>query len=104
MFIHVDDTRLTGPSNEDLEWCKTEVAKRFDIKDTTNSKRYLGLKLECTDEGIKLSRELYIQDLLQEFGMEECYPMQTPLDPGIDIKINKNEDPGYNDEFIKEAY
>ena len=36
--------------------------------------------------------------------MEDCFPTLTPLDPGIKIVINPDENPRYDDEFTKQAY
>ena len=83
MTIHVDDYRMTGPIPENMDWCKAKIAKRFEIKDIINIKRYLGMKIQQKDEEITLSQGLYVQDLLREFGMEDCRLVTTPMDPGI---------------------
>ena len=104
MTIHVDDCRMTGPIPENMEWCRAEIAKRFDIKNTIDIKRYLGMKIQQIDEGITLSQGLYVQDLLREFGMEDCRPVTTPMDPEIQITINGDKDSKYDDEFTREFY
>jgi hypothetical protein len=71
MTVHVDDTKLFGPNIEDIEWCKFEISKQFDIKDVTESKRYLGMKIDQNDEGITLSQEQFVLVLLKQFKMED---------------------------------
>jgi len=104
MTIHVDDVRMTGPIPENLDWCQAEIAKRFEIKDVGESGHYLDIKIDQTEKEIKLSQSQYIKDLLKEFGMENCHPVSTPLDPGIEITINDNLNPEYTDKFTKHSY
>ncbi len=58
MIIHVDDTKLSGPKMEDIEWCEAEMAKQFKIKNVTNIKYYLGMQINHKPEKeIKLSQK-----------------------------------------------
>ena len=45
IIIHVNDIRLTGPSQENCEWVRVKIAKHFNIKNV-NPIKYLGLKVE----------------------------------------------------------
>lgn len=76
---------------------------KFDIKRVTDD-RYLDLKIDRTEKEISLSQELFIDDLLREFGMENYHPTKTSLDPGFDPKIDPDADSGYDNEFIKQIY
>ena len=108
MTIHVDDFRVTGLDlNKDLDWLKAQITIRFDIKQITDG-RYLGLKIDRTEDGISLFQELFIDKLLYKFEMEDCHPALIPLDPrfkpNIDSDNDLNIDPRYNHEFIKHSY
>src|SRR5437762_6840604 len=61
------------------------------------------MKIQQNDEEITLSQGLYIQDLLREFDMKNCRRAATSMNSSIQIIINENN-PGYDDEFIKEVY
>ena len=62
------------------------------------------MKIKQTTERIILSQGLYIQKLLQEFDIEDCWPVLTLIDSGIKIITNNCKDPGYDYEFIKVSY
>ncbi len=104
MSIHVDDTQMTDPNSEKLDWAQAEIVKHFEIKDVGNSDHYLGMKINQTEEGIKLSQSLYVKELLRDFEMEGCNPVQTPMDSGFNGKIDFSKDLNYTDEFTKQAY
>ena len=61
------------------------------------------MQIQQNDERITLSQDLYVQDLLREFGMENCHWAATPMNPDTQIIIDENN-PRYDDEFTKEAY
>lgn len=52
------------------------------------------LGMEVNREGltgdISLSQAVYIQELLQEYRMENCKPASVPLTPGFQIKCSEN--------------
>jgi hypothetical protein len=69
-------------------------------------------KLNNKGETIRFKARWVVRGFMQQKGVdynltyaatEDCRPVATPLDPGIQIIID-NKDPGYDDEFTKEAY
>ncbi|KAJ5459498.1 uncharacterized protein N7458_001050 [Penicillium daleae] len=44
---------------------------------------YLGLRIEQTEAGIKLSQPDFIDNLLEDTGMSDCYPVSTQIEPGL---------------------
>jgi hypothetical protein len=63
---------------------KQQIAAKFEIKDVGNGKPYLEMKVEKQVNGdLAVSQEQYINDLLTEFGMENCTPVQTPMEKGL---------------------
>ncbi|GKA61424.1 hypothetical protein Tco_0760831 [Tanacetum coccineum] len=49
------------------------------IKDLGKLKYFLGIKVVDTNKGICLNQRKYVLDLLSEYGMLACKPVDTPL-------------------------
>ena len=84
IIVHINDIRLTGPSQENCEWVRAEITKRFDIKNV-NPTRYLGLKVEQNDKTIVLSQELYVPRLLDKFNMKNCRTVQSLINKDFNV-------------------
>ena len=40
---------------------------------------FLGLQVHQTTDGIFLSQEKYLKQILKKYGIEECKPVSTPM-------------------------
>ena len=104
MFIYINDTQITSSNPEKLDWAQTKIAKHFEIKNIEDSGHYLNIKIDQTEEEIKLSQSLYIRELLRDFKIEDCNLIQTFMNLGFDGKIDFSKDPNYTNKFTKQAY
>jgi hypothetical protein len=91
--LHVDDG--LGGSNHPpyLEWVKTEIAKEFGIKDLGAVKQFLGVEFEhnLASRTLKMHQKTYIKMLLEEQGLSDCNPVQTPMDTSRSNLTEENE-------------
>lgn len=79
--IYVDDVLMTG-SDKAIESFLTTVKARFAFKDLGRPKLMLGLEIEyLNDNRIRLHQNTYAKSVLRRYGMENCNPRKTPLDP-----------------------
>ncbi|KAL1952898.1 hypothetical protein VTO42DRAFT_3975 [Malbranchea cinnamomea] len=105
MTLHVDDCRITGPNQKDIDWVVQQIATKFEIKEVDNSKPYLGMKIEKqANRDLAISQEHYIEELLTEFGMEDCLPRDTPMEKGLWIEFTPEDDQGLDDGFTPTNY
>lgn len=60
---------------------------KFKIRDLGNVKDILGIHIERKNDNgnIKITQKKYILNFLKKFGMQNCNPLNTPLDINIDI-------------------
>ena len=65
------------------------MAKDFDIKDLGKIGYCLGINIKQDAEGVSMTQEKYITDLLQRFGMDGCNPVCTPMDKDATLENNK---------------
>lgn len=83
--LYVDDLLIAGSTKEAIDIVKTELMNEFKMKDLGATKKFLGMNIEQTESGIKLSLRDYIQSLLSEFGMQDCHSEPTPAVVGQDL-------------------
>jgi hypothetical protein len=77
--VYVDDF-IFGSSNEDS--CKEFgdlMSKEFEMSMIGELTFFLGFQVKQMKEGIFISQEKYIKDLLKRFKMDECKSIKTPM-------------------------
>ncbi|KAI9195028.1 hypothetical protein LWI28_010959 [Acer negundo] len=80
LIVYVDDIILTCNCEEEIQALKQVLAREFEIKDLGSLKYFLGIEIARSKEGIAVSQHKYVLDLLKETGMEDCKPVDTPID------------------------
>lgn len=90
LAIYVDDI-LIFTNNDEIEknLCE-ELSKNFKMKNLGPASSILGIRIIRNYElgTISIDQSHYIREVLRRFGMIDCNPVSTPLEPGI--KISKN--------------
>ena len=56
------------------------LAKEFEIKQLGKLNYFLGIALAHSKQGIFISQQKYVTDLLKETGKLACKPTSTPID------------------------
>ncbi|GKB08368.1 ribonuclease H-like domain-containing protein [Tanacetum coccineum] len=79
LLIYVDDIIITGNNVSKIEKFKVFLKSKFMIKDLEKHKYFLGINVIDTEKGICLNKRKYVLDLLSEYGMLACKPVNTPL-------------------------
>jgi len=87
IFIHVDDGCLMTNDTAAAE----KVLHSLNAKNELESEKmswYIGLKVDETKDGIKISAPAYIDQMLTRFKMQDCNPVLTPADPNVILVAN----------------
>ncbi|GJZ30369.1 ribonuclease H-like domain-containing protein [Tanacetum coccineum] len=79
LLVYVDDIIITGNNVAEIEKFKVFLKSKFMIKDLGKLKYFLGIEVVDTERGICLNQKKYVLDLLSEYGMLACKPVDTPL-------------------------
>ena len=90
LILYVDDILLAGNNQCEIDSIKDALKGRFNMKDLGPPKSFLGIKIEQTNEGLRLSQRSYFEKLLQRFEMDKCNPIATPMD-STPIAVNNEE-------------
>src|SRR5271169_946221 len=65
---------------------KSELANIFKMTDLGPVKRFLGIEITRHANGnISINQATYIGPILERFGLSNCNPVSTPLDPSVTL-------------------
>ena len=81
LIVYVDDIVVIGNDKEGMAQLKECLLKEFEIKDLGRLKYFLGIEVAHSKEGIFISQQKYVVDLLKETGLLGCKASNTPIDP-----------------------
>nr|KAJ0196275.1 hypothetical protein LSAT_V11C700361250 [Lactuca sativa] len=95
LLVYVDDIILTGNSEIELQKVKSFMNSQFLIKDLGTLKYFLRIKVVKFDSGLCLNQRKYCLELLHEYGMLGCKPVNTPLE--TNFVINSDNHDGKNE-------
>ena len=96
--VYVDDMTIVCKARTEYTRLVKELKKHFKLKELGNLSSILGVAIsrDRAKRQIALSQKQYISDILQMFGLADCRPVTTPLDPGT--KLSKDQAPQNNEE------
>ncbi|KAI3730698.1 hypothetical protein L1987_61872 [Smallanthus sonchifolius] len=80
LLVYVDDIVVTGNDLTEIEKIKHFLKTKFLIKDLGVLKYFLGIEVIKSEKGICLNQRKYCMDLLTEFGLSGCKPVNTPIE------------------------
>ena len=87
LVCHVDDSLLSFSHHASGSAFKAALLSRFDGTDEGPVEHMLGCTITRDDTHLHLSLESYCDELLATWGMTDCNPSVTPLEPGTRLLI-----------------
>lgn len=79
VLIYVDDIIVTGNAEDEIDKLKLILGHQFAMKDLGELKCFLGIEVERSSNGMKITQQKYALDLLKRFGLNDCKPAPTPM-------------------------
>nr|GEU79065.1 ribonuclease H-like domain-containing protein [Tanacetum cinerariifolium] len=79
LLVYADDIIITGNNVSKIKKFKVFLKFKFVIKDLGKLKYFLDNEVIDTENGICLNQRKYVIELLSEYGMIACKPVNTPL-------------------------
>ncbi|KAK3030594.1 hypothetical protein RJ639_039680 [Escallonia herrerae] len=92
VLVYVDDLILTGDCEEEILQTKENLSIHFLMKELGQLNHFLGLEIDRSEEGIFLYQQNYSKDLLKKFGMLNCKPISTPMEPNAKMCAHEGKD------------
>ncbi|CAM9944193.1 unnamed protein product, partial [Heterosigma akashiwo] len=89
--IYVDDIVIASNDERTVAALKATLKKKYRITDAGKLENFLGLKINRSmgKKTIHVSQSQFIKDALIKFGYDHCPPAKTPMDPTMDLSVNK---------------
>lgn len=92
VLIYVDDLIIICADISLLEKFKSYLTKKFEMSDLQEVKFFLGIKVTRSDNKITLDQSAYIKTVLNKFNMQNCNPVNTPLETKVNYEeLNSND-------------
>ncbi|XP_020272256.1 uncharacterized protein LOC109847439 [Asparagus officinalis] len=95
VLVYVDDLMIIGDDEAEIIRRKDNLSVRFQMKELGHLKHFLGLEVDRTQEGKILCQQKYSKDLLKRFGMLECKPISTMMEPNAKMCAHEGKDLKY---------
>src|SRR5436190_11875029 len=98
-MIYVNDIKLIRSDKADLNAVHQQIVNRFEIKNLDKIHHYLEMKMiyNHQQQKIHLSQKQYIQQLLKQYEMKNCYSASTSMIFNLKITDNSVKD----EEFVQ---
>ncbi|KAL2889440.1 Retrovirus-related Pol polyprotein from transposon TNT 1-94 [Ceratocystis lukuohia] len=99
---HVDDLLYDGPDERTVKEFKRDLCKRFHTNLSEVPKWHLGVNLAFNPNSISLDQITLFEDILEEAGMQNCKPSQTPAELPAPCPWQEKEDDTEDHELEKQ--
>ena len=94
--VYVDDIVLASNDIEMLNAEKARLNEQFDMEDLGEIHYCLGMSVK-RDRAAKITtinQKVYLENVLKRFGMSDCKPVSTPMEPGRQfVKLDDGDNP-----------
>ena len=93
LLVYVDDVLLTGNDSQVMSDIIRQLGVHVSLKDLSDLHYFIGVEVQQTCEGIFLSQQKYIRDLLKRTNIEGARPIHTPLSTKPTLQLNDGHPP-----------
>lgn len=80
LVVCVDDIIITIDDLEGIELLQKQLVNEFEIKALSRLKYFLGIEVDHSQQGIFISQQKCVLDLLKETGKLGSKPIETPIE------------------------
>lgn len=87
VVVYVDDLLIISNDKTEQQRLKQYLENNFEMKDLGSAKKYLGMTIErdIPRGELYLHQASHIESMFQKFGMKNCNPVSTPMDPNVKL-------------------
>jgi hypothetical protein len=93
LLLYVDDILIAYNDKQAADDVKALLKNQYKMSDLGRARRFLGMQIDQTgNDGIYLCQETYISDMIKRFRMEDAIPIDSPMDPYVNLDNENCED------------
>jgi len=103
LAVYVDDFLVSASNKAASDWLLSKLNESFETRDLGPIKRFLGIDFHRPDPAgpIFMNQAVYIREILSDFGMENCNPVFTPLNPSTKLHKRKEDEEAADIEWYR---
>jgi hypothetical protein len=90
VLLYVDDIIFGCNKDSLVKWFASAMESEFEMSMIGEMSFFLGLQITQRSEGMFISQEKYLREMLKRFQMEDSKPVGTPMVTGC--KLSKDHD------------
>jgi FtsZ-interacting cell division protein YlmF len=90
VLVYVDDIIFRCNKDSLVKWFASSMESEFEMSMIGELSFFLGLQITQRSEGMFISQEKYLREMLKRFQMEDSKPVGTPM--VIGCKLSKDDD------------
>ncbi|PKU62264.1 Retrovirus-related Pol polyprotein from transposon TNT 1-94 [Dendrobium catenatum] len=91
LLIYVDDFLITGNDSAALNNLLSKLHSQFALKQSSQLSLFLGIQILRQPTGLFLTQQHYAEKLLNDSGMADCKPADTPSTPKSNHTATSNQ-------------
>jgi len=91
--VYVDDIMMIGRHKLIIQEFKSQLSKKFNIKDLGEATDYLGIEIvrDRAAGTLKIHQTKYCRSLLKKYGMDECNPSRIPIHESTKLTVDDQD-------------
>ena len=88
ILIWVDDIIIASNNINELNSVKSFLNNKFKMTDLNQLLYFLGIHFEFNDGCVTMDQRMYLEKIIDRFGMNNCNPKSTPCDLNVNKLLN----------------
>ncbi|KAL2247193.1 UNVERIFIED_CONTAM: Retrovirus-related Pol polyprotein from transposon RE1 [Sesamum indicum] len=85
LLVYVDDVLISSSADHLIQPVKDYLHGLFTIKDLGQAHYFLGLEIARSSNGISVTQQKYIHDIIHDAGLDNAKAVHTPLPAGLKL-------------------
>jgi hypothetical protein len=103
LLLYVDDILIVHIDKKAGNEVKKHLSSRYKMTDLGEARKFLGLEIGYTANGITLGQEEYINTIVRRFQLQDARDAVSPMDPHVDLDNPNCEDKQIKDQTLYQS-
>ena len=103
LIVYVDDIVIMNSDQDGIRKLKQHLFNHFQTKDLGKLKYFMGIEIAQSNSSVIMFQRKNVLDILEETGMLDCKPVDTPMDLNVKLVPGQGEplrDPGRYQQLV----